>query len=257
MQNEELFRLKLAATAQSLVLRAKDVRSIADLSALLGAYPEDIPNGGKERDMGFCFAPLFGVTDDGESLYSRFKKHVGRLDTLVEEWVESTKPAQSANYYETDTHVFFYGSCYSQWAMRNIQIGSLTYNCAEQYMMSQKAKLFEDDHACHMIMMSEDPAEQKAWGKKVKNFNQEKWEEVCRGVVYAANYAKFTQHHDWRLQLLMTGDKVIVEASPTDRIWGVGLSALDLRIRDPENWRGDNWLGEAIMQVREQIRKEP
>ena len=77
------------------------------------------------------------------------------------------------SYYETDTHIYFWGSCYSQWAMRDIEIDNIVYNCNEQYMMAEKARLFGDEHALNKIMESTDPKEQKAWGRKVKKFEQE------------------------------------------------------------------------------------
>ena len=160
-----------------------------------------------------------------------------------------------ANYTETKKYIFFYGSAYSQWAMRDILIGGETYNCNEQYMMAKKAELFHDDVARRAIMMSSNPASQKSWGKRVKNFDKDEWEAIARDVVYEANYAKFTQHEDFREQLLSTGDKIIVEGSPTDCIWGIGMSCDDPGILDPKNWRGTNWLGEAIMKVREQLLK--
>lgn len=163
---------------------------------------------------------------------------------------------KTANYYETDTHIYFYGSAYSQWAMRDILIDGVDYNCTEQYMMAEKARLFGDDHALGIIMRSHDPSHQKSWGKNVKNFDKDKWEEIARDVVEKANYAKFTQHEDWKEQLLATGDKIIVEASPYDCIWGVGLGCDDPKVLDSKNWRGTNWLGEAIMKVRETIRKQ-
>jgi len=159
----------------------------------------------------------------------------------------------SANYYETDTHVYFYGSAYSQWAKRDMIIDDIKYNTCEQYMMAEKARLFEDDIALKQIMKACDPSVQKSWGKKVKNFDKDKWEEIARDVVYKANYAKFTQNEDCKQQLLETKHKIIVEASPTDCIWGVGLWATDCKILDSKNWRGTNWLGEAIMKVRKAL----
>jgi ribA/ribD-fused uncharacterized protein len=163
---------------------------------------------------------------------------------------------ESNNYYETDEYIFFFGSFYSQWAMRDIEIDGVVFNCCEQLMMAAKADLFNDKYAFKQIMESDDPAEQKAWGRRVEGFDREKWEKVARDVVYKANYAKFTQHHDLGLELLSSGDKIIVEASPTDVVWGVGLLATDRKILDPKNWRGTNWLGEAIMKVREELRNE-
>ncbi len=154
------------------------------------------------------------------------------------------------SYYETDTHIYFYGSVYSQWALRDIKIDGETYNCNEQFMMAKKAKLFGDDNALNKIMRAYDPSVQKALGRKVKNFDKDKWEEIARDVVGQANFAKFTQNEDCKKTLMDSGDKIIVEASPTDCIWGVGLWATDPAILDPKKWRGTNWLGEAIMEVR-------
>ena len=158
--------------------------------------------------------------------------------------------------YETDTHIYFWGSCYSQWAMRDIEVDGKIFNCNEQYMMYKKAELFGDEHALDKIMKSNDPSVQKSCGRKVKNFDKDKWEEIAREVVYKANYAKFTQNEDCYKQLMSSGDKIIVEASPYDCIWGVGLRATDPKILDSKNWRGTNWLGEAIMKVRETLKGE-
>ena len=162
----------------------------------------------------------------------------------------------SHSYKETDEYVFFYGSCFSQWAEFKIDIDGIEYNCCEQYMMSEKAKLFKDEVALAAIMKEVDPAKQKAWGKRVKNFNKEEWEKVCKEIVFKANYAKFTQAPFCYRKLMETGNKIIVEASPYDTIWGIGIGCNDARALDPKKWRGTNWLGEAIMKVRETIRQE-
>lgn len=159
-------------------------------------------------------------------------------------------------YYETDKYIFFYGSIYSQWAMRDIEIDGEIYNCNEQYMMAEKAKMFGDDFALENIMKSDNPAVQKSWGRRVKKFDKKEWEKIAQDVVYKANYAKFSQHGDCFNTLKASGDKIIVEASPIDCVWGIGMSCDDPGITDPKNWRGTNWLGEAIMKVRDVIRKE-
>ena len=163
---------------------------------------------------------------------------------------------KTVNYHETDKYIFFYGSYFSKWAMRDIEIDGIVYNCCEQAMMAEKAKLFKDDYALKNIMESKNPSLQKSWGRKVKNFNKEKWEKEAKKIVYKANYAKFTQHKDLKKKLLDTKDKIIVEASPYDCIWGIGMSCDAKGIEDPKNWRGTNWLGEVIMKVRKTIRKE-
>lgn len=163
---------------------------------------------------------------------------------------------RNKTYYGNEDYVFFYGSCYSQWASYPIVIDDITYNCNEQFMMSEKARLFNDDDSLSAIMKARHPSIQKALGKKVKNFDKDEWEKIAKDVVFKANYAKFTQHPELTVKLLKTGDKIIVEASPTDCIWGVGLAVDDELVLDPKNWRGTNWLGECIMKVREQLKKE-
>jgi ribA/ribD-fused uncharacterized protein len=160
-----------------------------------------------------------------------------------------------------DDFVFFYGgkseySCFSQWGIYPFTINDIVYNCAEQYMMAKKALLFGDDKSYNKIMSSTDPSKQKSIGRKIKNFVKEEWEKIARDVVYDANYAKFSQNEELLKKLKNTGDRIIVEASPVDCIWGVGMSAFDPDITDQDKWKGTNWLGEAIMKVRDTLRKE-
>lgn len=155
----------------------------------------------------------------------------------------------------TDKYVFFYGSPFSQWYKYRILVDGVSYSCAEQYMMAMKAFYFADRESYDAIMATEDPAKQKAIGRKVRGFDVAKWSAVSREYVYKANYAKF-KNEPLRTFLLKTGDKEIVEASPTDKVWGIGLAEEDDRILDKNNWQGLNWLGECIMRAREQIVKE-
>ena len=152
--------------------------------------------------------------------------------------------------------VFFWGGTYSQWCPSVFEIDGVEYNCAEQYMMAKKALLFGDYDSLREIMLEENPALQKAMGKKVRGFNKEKWERYCRKYVYDGNYAKFTQNEHMLEQLLATGDKEIVEASPEDTIWGIGLHESNQDVYDKTKWKGTNWLGIAIMEVRTKLRDE-
>lgn len=150
--------------------------------------------------------------------------------------------------------IFFYGGIYSQWYHSPITIDGALYNCAEQYMMARKALLFDDREVYHAIMRTNNPSEQKALGRSVRKFDIDKWNTICKEVVYTANLAKFTQHPYLYDALMATGDAELVEASPTDVVWGIGLSESSPLIHDRANWRGTNWLGEAIMRVRDTLR---
>jgi ribA/ribD-fused uncharacterized protein len=156
----------------------------------------------------------------------------------------------------TENYVFFWGGICSQWYASEFKIDGQKYSCAEQYMMYKKALLFEDEEVANAIMRTQNPREQKALGRKVRGFDKDKWEEVCREYVYEANYAKFTQNPKLLEELMSYGDREIVEASPEDKIWGIGLHETDERVHDKSQWQGTNWLGEAIMRAKEQITKE-
>jgi hypothetical protein len=155
---------------------------------------------------------------------------------------------------ERDGFVFFWNEWPSQWHPAPFTLDGVTYSCCEQYMMSEKARLFGDAETRAKILASVSPREHKALGRQVKGFDATRWTAVCREIVYLANRAKFTQHEDLRALLLATGGKTLVEASPTDRIWGIGLAAEDPRATDRAAWRGKNWLGEALMRVRAELR---
>lgn len=150
--------------------------------------------------------------------------------------------------------ILFWGGPFSQWYKSNFVIDGVTYNCAEQYMMAQKALLFQDDAAYERIMHLKDPSQQKAVGRTVKNFDADKWNLVCRKVVYEANVAKFSASPSLKQIILETGDREIVEASPYDKIWGIGLDERDPRCEDKAQWQGTNWLGVAIMEARDTLR---
>ena len=156
---------------------------------------------------------------------------------------------------EKDSFIFFWGGPFSQWYKSDFEIGGVKYNCCEQYMMAQKAVLFGDDEAYKKVMATRDPSKQKAVGRTVRNFDAAKWNLVCRKVVYEGNLAKFSDPTLKQI-LLSTGDKEIVEASPYDTIWGIGLGEGDPACLDKSKWRGTNWLGIAIMEVRDTFRKQ-
>jgi hypothetical protein len=120
---------------------------------------------------------------------------------------------------ETDRFVFFWGGWPSQWSKSTFRVDGIAYNCCEQFMMAEKARLFGDDVRLAQILQSKSPREQKALGREVENFDEAVWNRVCRDVVYRGNLARFTQDDRLAALLLATGDKTIVEASPKDCIW--------------------------------------
>jgi ribA/ribD-fused uncharacterized protein len=154
---------------------------------------------------------------------------------------------------EKGSFVFFWSGWPSQWYPADFAIDGVEYGCAEQFMMAEKARLFGDKEALHAILRTDSPVEQKALGRTVRDFDEARWTGACREVVYRGNIAKFSQNPDLLELLLVTGDKTLVEASPKDRIWGIGLAADDPRAMNRSAWRGKNWLGEVLMRVRAEL----
>jgi hypothetical protein len=155
----------------------------------------------------------------------------------------------------TDEFVFFYGGFLSQWYPTRFQVDGIEYCTAEQYMMAMKAEYFGDTDVQAKIMATTDPSEQKALGRQVSNFDAEAWDAVSRGYVYKGNMAKFA-NPELKQMLLDTGDRELVEASPYDRIWGIGMSANQPGVTSKCNWKGKNWLGETLTKVRSDIKKQ-
>ena len=153
----------------------------------------------------------------------------------------------------SEKFTFFWDGPFSQWEKCKFEVDDIVYNCAEQYMMAAKAKLFGDDDTLDRIMESTSPREQKKLGRLVKGFNADRWNTVAREVVYEGNYAKFTQNLDLLDKLLGTEGTTLVEASPYDCVWGIGMRETDEGITDRDNWRGTNWLGETLTGLREDL----
>lgn len=154
---------------------------------------------------------------------------------------------------KAEEFVLFWGGPFSQWAASEFVIDGVKYNCAEQFMMAEKARLFRDGEALAEIMATRDPAAQKAIGRRVRGFDVARWEFVAREIVYKGNYAKFTQNPELRKELDATAGKTIVEASPHDVIWGIGLSETDPDALDRTKWRGRNWLGRVLTCLRDDL----
>lgn len=146
-------------------------------------------------------------------------------------------------------------SCLSQWWMEDFYTMVDSYLYMEQYMMAGKAQLFGDEERRKEILACSDPKQIKALGRKVRGFDQVVWDKFKYAIVLNGNWCKFSQNRELREFLLSTGDSVLVEASPYDRIWGIQLSADTPEAQNPFRWRGENLLGFALMEVRDELRK--
>ena len=146
-------------------------------------------------------------------------------------------------------------SCFSQWWHAPFVIGDVTYPTAEHWMMAEKARLFGDIEIQDAILKAKSPAEVKKLGREVKNFDEAIWNQKRYSIVLQGTWNKFNQHPDLKQFLIQTNDRVLVEASPVDDIWGIGLAADHQKANDPSQWRGINLLGFALMEVRDLLRE--
>lgn len=147
-------------------------------------------------------------------------------------------------------------SCLSQWWPSPFEVDGLTFDTAEHYMMWGKAVLFDDRKTAERILAAGHPKLAKDLGQQVRNFDQATWNAHRSEIVVTGNTHKFRQHDDMRTFLLGTGDHVLVEASPLDRIWGIGLREDDPRAQDPAQWAGLNLLGFALGDVRNVLARQ-
>ena len=143
--------------------------------------------------------------------------------------------------------------CLSQWQKCTFEVDGVTYKSAEQYMMAEKARIFGDEETRQLIMKEEEPSIIKDLGREVKNFNPEIWDQHKFDVVVKGNLAKFGQDEKLKKFLLNTGSAILVEASPYDRVWGIGMREDNKDAKDAEKWYGINLLGFALMVVRDKL----
>jgi ribA/ribD-fused uncharacterized protein len=149
------------------------------------------------------------------------------------------------------TFFFTDASPFSQWHRASFVVDDHTFSCAEQYMMYGKAQLFADAATAAEILAADHPRQHKALGRKVTPFDDATWRRNREAIVLAGNRAKFTQNPALLAQLLATRGTTLVEASPHDKIWGIGLAANDPRAADPAQWKGQNLLGKILTALRD------
>ncbi|MFG2904866.1 NADAR family protein [Kitasatospora sp. NPDC048286] len=143
--------------------------------------------------------------------------------------------------------------CLSQWWPGEFTVDGVGYASAEHWMMAGKARMFGDEEIAQRVLEARTPGEAKKLGRLVRDFDNETWTAGRFELVVAGNVAKFGQDEALRDYLLGTGDRVLVEASPLDRIWGIGLASDDIRAQQPAEWRGLNLLGFALMEARTRL----
>jgi ribA/ribD-fused uncharacterized protein len=147
-------------------------------------------------------------------------------------------------------------ACLSQWWPSSFSVEGVVYSTAEHYMMAEKARLFGDNSTREKILSAGHPRAAKQLGRGVRDFDEEIWGQYRYAIVVRGNEAKFTQNAALKSFLLNTKKRILVEASPVDHIWGIGLAADDPQAENPETWKGLNLLGFALMQVRTRLQKE-
>lgn len=154
----------------------------------------------------------------------------------------------------TDKYVLFWGTIFSNFAYTPYQSpDGKEFFCTEQEFMYRKAYLFDDYEIAEQILKTHSPKQCKALGRKVKNFNNEVWGKVRYEVMYNACKAKFTQNKDAHEALMCFPGKTFVEASPYDKIWGIGVGEYDDRAYNEETWQGQNLLGKVLTQIRDEF----
>lgn len=167
---------------------------------------------------------------------------------------------------EPKKYIFFWGnqpskdgsitkSCFSQWWESPFTVEGTEYKTAEHWMMAKKASLFGDTDAEQRILACVSPAEAKKIGREVKGYDDVLWLENRFEIVMLGNFHKFNQNEELRAFIIGTGDRILVEASPVDAIWGTGMAADHPEIYNPEKWRGPNLLGFALMEARDMIKE--
>ena len=146
-------------------------------------------------------------------------------------------------------------TCMSQWWPSEFEEKTRVYKTAEHYMMAQKALLFNDAETFERIISKDSPKDVKDLGRQIRNFDAEVWDRHKYQIVKQGNFLKFSQNESLKHFLIQTKNKILVEASPVDTIWGIGLIENSPKAMSPNDWRGENLLGFALMDVRDEINK--
>ncbi len=234
---------------------------------------------GDSDSTGAVTGNIVGALVGYDAIEGKWKKNLELHDVILEmaddlchgcimdEYSHYSDPAWISKYMEMHRYIerpsvpeytFFWkdneeNGYFSNWYLSDFVIDDFKYFCVEQYMMAQKAKLFHDADNYTAILRANTPAGCKALGKKVTPFDGKIWDDACYEIVKTANRAKYEQNPDLMMKLLATGDSILAEASPFDKIWGIGLDAKTASSIHPSDWPGWNQLGRILMELREEF----
>ena len=145
-------------------------------------------------------------------------------------------------------------SCFSQWWEAPFEVDGIVYKTAEHWMMAEKARMFNDMAVLQQVIAAKTPGEAKKYGRLVSDFDPVAWDEVKFDIVVEGNIHKFSRHPDLETFLIGTLDRILVEASPQDGIWGIGMAVSHADVENPMSWTGENLLGYALMEVRDALK---
>jgi ribA/ribD-fused uncharacterized protein len=226
------------------------------------------------KDGALAVVNLGGDADTTGAVYGQIAGAYYGLSGIPKEWVDKIKDIDRIKKYaeqlyelnlkkrkpvmnKEEKFTFFWKDkdVFSQWHASDFTVDGVKFKNAEMYMMWKKAMLFGDAETAENVLQAKHPKECKALGRKVSGFVKETWEENCKNFVYDASFHKFSQNPSMKKILMATGDTILVEASPYDAIWGIGLDEKAARETPSEKWPGTNWLGEILTKLREDFKK--
>lgn len=252
--------LKIPKDYLKTIVLCQQLEGIAGVSSSLirerlisgGSFDDMLPSGVGEMLKAYAQNVVPKVESNEDKIMQNMKYNVETFKQIA-----CTKPDVQFVYFwgHTPAKNGVTSACLSQWYDTSFEVGGVKYHTAEQYMMAQKALLFGDKDVFDQIMLADNPRDYKALGRKIRNFDSNIWDARKYDIVVEGNKAKFSQNDDLKEYLLSTDDAILVEASPYDRIWGIGLYPGQAAKGTVDQWRGLNLLGSALMEVRDWLRE--
>ena len=194
----------------------------------------------------------YDLRNTSSERYQRYE-HTQEYSSEYQQGGRGTKETWKGNPKNKNTHIEYFWrteSPFSQFHPAIFDIQNERFVCAEQYMMSNKARLFSDHNSLWLIMQTQDPKTMQKYGRGVDNFDTYIWDMCCRQIVQEGNTAKFSQNFALLEKMLSTENKYFAESYPGDRKWGIGMAENNPLSNNPDSWMGRNWIGEALNMVK-------